>query len=184
MIGCRKAESQIGYGIMDSMRKVKARNGALFTPRGMLIGTVILGLIVLGLTIVRPDNFSRASLPESLVKDAAFTPYFYKGNPPDGFMVDSRATSYNSGMLFIRLVKDQRSVVITQQMVPANLRDSKVQGTENIEGVQGSAALTFKEGRTTGTLITNDKTMIIVTSADDVESSSIKDFVRLLRPLR
>jgi hypothetical protein len=128
-----------------------------------------------------------STLPSQAVKDASryMRVYYYPDIPPHNFKLNEKSVTLSGGLLTFRLEnsKNQR-VTFTQQGLPKDLLNSSISSGEKIDDAPGSATVTFKEGRSIGTLLTKDKqTMIIANSSDGIETSELKDLIRNLRPL-
>ena len=152
------------------------------------VGAVII-IAVVALLITKPwHKTTDGLLPNSVRESVSFTPYFYSKEIPGGFSIKSpeKDTQVGAGVLQIRLTNDVgQTVIIAEQAMPADLKNRAVQGDEAVEGAPGSAALTFVEGRTTGTLLTKDKeAMVIINTADKIEADKIKDLLRGLEPIK
>ncbi|MET1033381.1 MAG: hypothetical protein ABWX94_02690 [Candidatus Saccharimonadales bacterium] len=148
----------------------------------MLMAITLVVLII----IVRPGQKDAAAIPEAVIKLANFTPYFYEGSIPGKFRAIKGTTTYAANVLVIRLANNKnQTIVMTQQALPADLANTAIQGTEVIEGAPGSTTINVNEGRTTATLFSNDKkTLLIINTSDTIETSTIKELLRALKPLR
>lgn len=142
--------------------------------------------IGIGLIFFWPSKDSNA-LPAKTVTQASkfMKVYYYKGPPPHNFSLIKDGATVTGGLLTFQLKNDKgQKVTFTQQSLPKELQYSKVESGEKIEGAPGSATATFKEGRTIGTLLTQDKqTMVMANSSDGIDTSAMKDLIRSLKPL-
>lgn len=149
---------------------------------------LVLGIALTVFLFFSKDKESQNTLlpnQQEIVDATSFKPYFYPKIIPGSFSVDQQNLSYNSSLLIITLKNTKgQKVTLTEQPLPKKFLNSKVISTEAISGSYGSAAISYNDGSTVGTLLTKDKqTMVTVNSSDSVDSDIIKDLVRSLRPL-
>lgn len=153
--------------------------------RGRLILLLVPTIIIAGaFLLLQPKE---ASFPKESLKEASkfMKVYYYTSSPPHDFILDTDSISVAGGLLTFQLEnKKQQKVVFSEQALPDELRNSKVESGEKVDGGAGSATVTFKEGRAIGTLLTQDKqTMVIANSQDGVGTDVMKDLIRYLKPL-
>lgn len=111
--------------------------------------------------------------------------YYYPNAIPDNFELVEDSVNLSGGILTFQLRNPKsQSVTVVEQSLPNDLQSSEVLGSDRVDGALGSATVNFKEGRAIGVLLTKDKqTMITLNSADGLETSTMKDLLRGLRPL-
>lgn len=152
----------------------------------LCVGALLIIALVVLVVIVRPGQKNAAAVPEAIIKLANFTPYFYEGSIPGKFTAIKGTTTYAADVLLIRLANNKnQTIVMTQQALPADLAGIDIQGTEIIEGAPGLVTIAVNQGRTTATLFSNDKkTLLIINTSDAIETQTIKELLRALKPLR
>lgn len=168
------------YSIVMLRRKLGIKKWPL-----MGCGIIVL-LIIFGWAIWRARHSQPNTIPKTLTSQiTTFRPYFYPGGIPDGFALDSRKASFDGTLLMLPLTNAKgQQVTITEQALPAQLNYSKVQGSENIAGAFGSAALSFDGAHPFAILLSKDKkTMANISTAASVGEDVIKDLARSLRPI-
>lgn len=156
--------------------------------RKWVFAVAIITFLVVGFIVLSSSRSSESSLPNPTVDQASkfMTVYYYTGPPPYDFELEQSSVSLSGAFLTFKIKNDRRqSIVFTQQPLPSDLHNSTVQSGEKVEGAPGSATVTFKEGRVIGTLLSNDKkTMVVANSSDGIESSTMMDLMRNLKPLK
>lgn len=148
----------------------------------------ILGLsgLMVGALSLRVLQDQPPTLPSSIVEQATFPPYFYKGTIPGDFRLRRDTVSYTRGVLIFKLVNKQgKEAVFTEQALPDQLRTSSIQGTEEVPGTPGKATISYGGSRIVGTLITKDRrTMIVVNAERTLETDTMGDLLRAMTALR
>lgn len=154
-----------------------------------MVSGIVLGVAILFVTgFLFLQRSASSSLPDETIKSASrfMKVYYYSSEPPHNFKLDENSISLSGAILMFQLENDKKQrVSVTEQALPDELQNSKVESGERVEGAPGSATVTFKEGRTIGTLLTQDKqTMIMANSSDGIDTSAMKDLIRSLKPLQ
>jgi hypothetical protein len=168
-------------GLLTELWRARTIRIWTFSVCGLLL--LAIGLLVLTTRSGQKDNYH---IPQPVIEMANFTPYFYKGTIPENFTAKEADTSYVSNVLLIRLVNNKnQTVTMTQQALPQDLAASGLVGAESWPGIPGEVTFSSTNDRTTVTLFTADKkTMIILNTADAIETSTLKELLRSLTPLR
>jgi len=154
----------------------------------IILAIVILGLICTGVILFLKPWHNKtpavAFLPSAIIQRVDFPVYFYKDAIPDGFHLNESSVVYDQGILIFTLTHPikQQTVSITEQALPAQFKDSATVGDNKVTGAEGSATVSFREGRTVGTLITKDKkTFVNLNSSDSIGTQTAQDLLRYLK---
>ena len=113
-----------------------------------------------------------------------FTIYsFDPASVPGGFSIDEDSINYDKGLLAFRVIDTNgNAVAITQQALPRSLVNSSLQGDESFSTQYGEATFSItSDGRLTGSLATQQGTLILLNSGDSVTEHSFKDIIRFLK---
>ncbi len=134
----------------------------------------------------------RAKLPHSLLPKTitqqitGFTPYFYGSKIPAGYGMKVEDISVDNGVLMVPLTNPNAStIVLTEQAMPTNLKNEDLfQNSERIEGTAGIASVGGVEGRVVGTMVTNDRTvLILLTASDSAQKEDVSFLLKALQPI-
>lgn len=155
------------------------------TRRWVVIGVTLCTAAAGGVALWQL-NKQQSLLPDSVVKKiGAFTPYFYNQRIPAGYSLDREHTVYDHNVLIVTLTQaSDPSVVITEQPLPSDLPEDiafKGDKTEKVETTNGKAVMNDVEGRLVGTMITNDRTTLIIINT--THKTYKNDMVALLQGL-
>lgn len=170
----------------------------VYTPRVSYIyymrrrWIIALGIFIAltgGITITLSRGSDKSTFPQEISTKASkfMTIYYYNNStPPDDFTLIPESVTFSGGLLTFQLEnRKSQKVTFTEQSLPKELASSKVESGDKVEGAPGSATVTFKEGRAIGTLLSNDKqTMVVANSTDSIGTSTMKDLIRHLTPLK
>jgi len=163
----------------DRVQK-KSRNRKWFYIS--IISCLVISAAAIGLFVAQKGHSNPDALPNSVVSQITeFTTYYFTNNSlPDGLHLKPGSTSYSGGVLVFSLVTSRDETIgITEQALPAEFTNSKLQGQDSIETANGKATITsLNGGRTTGSLVTKDGTFILLNTQSPVELSTIKDILR------
>jgi len=174
------------------MPPTKKRHVAKYAQPKLVIVAAVVVLLGAGVYVLfasgdsaRPD--STPKLPAAITGQISdFTPYFFRGAAPQGFNFNTKNISYSAGVLFLQGQDAAgNSVVISEQALPNDFANSKPQGDQAVNNVNGNGAISNREGRTIGTLITSKspQTLISVNAAETVHASTIEALMAKLVPL-
>jgi hypothetical protein len=117
-----------------------------------------------------------------------FTPYFYPDQIPGGFTLVRKSLHYSNGVLVMQLKSASQTVSLSEQALPKKLAQQEVPKELRVEGVDGTAALSYSKTRTIGTVMANGvdgkRTLILLNTTDHIDEATVKDLMRALRPVR
>ena len=141
-------------------------------------------LLVGGAVVVRTiiKQPSQPIFPET----TAFTSYaFDTVILPGGLKIDEKSITYDGSILLYSLTdENDRSIGISQQSIPKDFSSSILQGDEDFSTPIGTATFSNTlDGRLTGTILTKDRTFIILNTQSTIETTVFKDIIRALRPI-
>lgn len=169
------------------LRAPQPQSPARRLPRLLLVIITLVILLAAGVLAWRFSLPHDQKLPANITSQTHnFTPYFYAKNPPAGLKLDTDNVTYNQGILLFRLTnKAGQSVSISEQALPEDLKNSRPQSKDTIDGVPGFAALAHTDGRSAITFIAkNPDALIVINTKDSVDTDALKDLTRQLRPIR
>lgn len=126
-------------------------------------------------------------LPSTIISQISdFVPYFFHDAVPQNFTFNEKDVSYSAGVLFFQ-VHDQagNAIVVSEQALPNDFANSKPKGDRTVSDVDGNGAISNREGRTIGTLITSKspRTLISLNASETVNAGSIEALMIKLVPL-
>ena len=170
---------------MDEPHTDKPRS-RLLRPRTFVLGACIIAAIALGAFWAVRLTSSDERPPALAQASQAFTVLYHTGNLPQGFSVDTKAVTYEGGVLFIPITaKDGRRIVVTEQPLPEKFKQSNgLVGAEKVTGADGPAVVSHAQGHATATMLSKDlKTLVFINDTSNVGTEAVKDLLRGLRPL-
>lgn len=127
-------------------------------------------------------------LPASVVRQAGFPVYYYSGQPPHGFTLDTDSAQLSQGTLLFVLRNGNQRITVTEQLLPSHLSADQYPKTERVAGAAGDAVITYNGTRPIGALFaaaTNSggaRSMILLTANEHVSTETMRDMLRQLRP--
>jgi hypothetical protein len=154
-----------------------------------IIGASVFGTLLLILTllyVLRPEARQASQLPADTVKQVEGFTVYYPNPLPRGFQLDTKTASYSNGVLQFQLKsRNGQTISFSEQKLPDDLRASQVVGKESVPTEHGNATVSLVDGRSIGYLLTKDtNSMVLVHTNDKVESSTFKDILRGLEPVK
>ncbi len=156
--------------------------------------SLVIGLLLALITLLSLALFiflraeDRKGLPANVTSNVQdFTLYYFDKNiPPDQLSLREETVNFSGGLLVFTLVNQLgQTLSITEQKLPDDLQNSTLQGDENFDTTYGKATISsIDDGRTTGSLLTKDSTLILLNSADPIDLNNIKNVLRSLSPVK
>lgn len=137
-----------------------------------LIAITVFGFIAL----VRTTSNSASLLPQSVLQEVSFTPYFYQSTIPQGYFFSESDVTYSKGVLSIRLAKTgSPDITISQQAMPQHLKSEDVLfGNQKLQVSFGVGTINQVEGRLLGSIVTNDpQPVLILINSQSAENQPI-----------
>ncbi|HKR81945.1 MAG TPA: hypothetical protein VJR27_03010 [Candidatus Saccharimonadales bacterium] len=145
------------------------------------------GLVIVGAAVISWHFWfvQTPKLPAKITNQiAGFEPYFFT-KLPTGFQFNSKNVSYGEGVLFFQLLdKNNESVVISEQPLPTDFAKNAPQGQQTVDGVDGTASVSNRDGRTIATFVTNKKPSALISLSADgtVDAATLKRILLALKP--
>lgn len=126
-----------------------------------------------------------AYVPRHIVQDVPFPVYHIKNMPP-AYKTDEASYSYRNDILSFKLVRsDKKTVLITQQAVPANVDAEKMvlerlRNTTAIMTPYGKAIIGTQD-KTRGASLVSDQTWIFISAPNTITSDDLAAIMRSMR---
>ena len=118
-------------------------------------------------------------LPAAMVQQVHdFTPYFYTGQIPAGYTLDTSKASLDQGVLIMPLTNAGKpSVVLTEESMPSSVSQQDLQQNgSKIAGTIAPATINDIEGRLLGTMIVANKrgrTLILLNAPGNTDKADL-----------
>ncbi|HKU18301.1 MAG TPA: hypothetical protein VJP80_03420 [Candidatus Saccharimonadales bacterium] len=176
---CYNGDMEQQAGVQQPVRKRRAPKPLWFIGFG--IGIV---LAAGAGTAWRLSQRAPGLLPSTITAQIrTFTPYFFVGQVPAGYAVNSANITFDQGVLFIPLTKSGApAITISEQLVPKSVSsDTMQQNGQSVPTSIGNATINSVEGRLVGTFIV-DKTLILLSSPSDSNMNELTVLLQGLRP--
>jgi hypothetical protein len=142
----------------------------------------LLGLTAIGLLVWRPTPGFPASLARQV---EGFRPYYFKRGFVTDFVMQRQTLSYHSGVLVFALKNPVgKTLVFTEQAAPPNFDPSVLITTKQFSNEYGRAVITDDQARTTGALLTQDKTWVIINAPNPVGADTMQQILQALVPVQ
>ena len=159
----------------------------------VIIGTSLIILAGLGGGVWAIWNAHRQPetlLPAALLQQAhGFTPYFYAGQIPAEYTLDTSKATIDQGVLIMPLTSAGKpSIVLTEQSAPSSVSQQDLQQNgDKVDGTIAPATINDIEGRLLGTMIVADKqghTLILLNALGNANKADLTDLLQGLRPTK
>ncbi|HEX8389965.1 MAG TPA: hypothetical protein VF597_00925 [Candidatus Saccharimonadales bacterium] len=142
------------------------------------LGVVSLGLVV-GLLAGKATHDEFRVAERSVT---GFQPYYFSQLPVAGFSLAKGSVSFTDGVLVFTLVNDvDKTLVFTEQKTPSAFDIGSLRGDKDFKTLYGQAYITDGQSRTTGTLLTDDNTWILINAPRPIGADSMQTILNSLR---
>jgi hypothetical protein len=129
---------------------------------------------------IRTKNQAAIRLPANLVSGAGFTVYA-PATMPESFNLDERSASYQSGILYYKLISGRKEILIIQQQKPPHDLGLTTSADLKPFDTPLGKAYSGKNGATPLAILAAKATLVNVTGSADVPADIINTVVSNLK---
>ncbi len=174
--------------IIGAMEEGIEHGGGKLKKKLTIVGCLILATGSIVAFVLWHQQKPQSLLPPTIADQIVdFTPYFFLGQIPDGYSLNTKNVSFDQNIMIIPIkASGGQTLVVTEQHLPDNL-PTDLQQEKDSEKVQNTAAPAFinkVEGRLVGIMISQkDKVLLIVNAPDSVHADIVAKLLQALKPV-
>lgn len=155
---------------------------AAFIGVGVIVGILVIGVLAL----LHPRASSaKPDFPAATIRQiSGFKFYYFKPGFSTDFKLDQNSIHYQSGVLIFSMKNPAgKTLAFTEQASPPHFEADMLQTDKQFNTEYGQAFVTDQADRTSGALITQDNTWIIINAPSPIGADTMQQLLNALGPV-